>query len=251
MSKYPKDFKFERECPTCNNIITYKSYQGYESGLKRGSSCQKCGCGWSKGQTKETNPSIAKMAISISIANKGCIPWNVGLTRETHPSLKIIGDKRKGVKHTNSAREKISNASITHWKDLQYRELVISRVKESFTEERITEWRTKMETNGQFTPLSEKNDVEQYRQLVWYHTRRNDLNLLPNSEKRGKLDEVEDAYHLDHVYSITSGYINKVSPEIIGSIYNLRFIPAVENIKKNIKNNISLKKLKKLYYGKS
>ena len=42
------------------------SYQGYESGIKRNSKCKKCGCGWMKGQTKETNDIIRKMGEKVS-----------------------------------------------------------------------------------------------------------------------------------------------------------------------------------------
>ena len=248
MGKYPKDFKFERNCPTCNNLITYKSYQGYESGLKRNSNCQTCGCGWSKGQTKETNESLAKMAIGVSKSNKGCTPWNIGLTKGEHPALKVIGEKRKGVKHTKEALKKISDASIEHWKSSQYRELVIERVKETYTEERILEWRNKMEQNGTFTPIEEKTEWDRYYQLVWYYTRKNDLNLLEHSELRSRIDINQTAHHLDHIYSVSRGYINNVDPKIIGCMHNLRFIPAYENIIKNSKCEISLKKL---YYGNS
>lgn len=251
MGKYPKGFKFERTCPTCKKIIPYKSYQGYEIGIKNNSKCQKCGCAWNKGLTKETDIRVNQSAKSISSSLKGITTWNKGLTKDTHSSLKIIGEKRLGVKHTQETLNKISKASISHWKDSQYRELVIERVKESFNDVRIEDWRNKMESGGYFTPLSEKEEVEQYRQMVWYYTRKNNLNTLPNSDKRGRLDESATAYHLDHIYSITDGYINNVEPAIIGSIHNLRFIPAKENQIKKTKSDISLKELKKLYYGVS
>jgi hypothetical protein len=247
--KYDDNFIFQRNCPTCNTIIKYKSYQGYESGIKKNSKCRKCGCGWSKGLTKETNDSLKKIGELVSAKNKGCTPWNKGLNKNTHPSVQIISEKVKGRTHSIEALEKISKASISHWKNKHYRELVIERVKETYTEERIREWREKMENGGHFTPLEEKDEVEQYRQLVWYYTRKNDLSKLENYKNRGRLDENKNAYHLDHIYSITSGYINKVPPQIIGCIHNLRFIPALDNQIKKTKNDISLKKLKKLYYG--
>lgn len=251
MAKYPKGFKFERKCPSCQKIITYKSYQGYENGIKNNRKCQKCGCGWAKGQTKETSQSLKKMAESVSKANKGCLPWNKGLTKNEHPSLKVIGEKRKGKKHSKEAIDKISKASISHWKNKQYRKLVLEKVKETYTEERIQQWREKMEDNGYFTPILEKDKWEQYKQEVWYYTRKNNLSTLNNYKNRGRLDENNDAYHLDHIYSITDGYLNNVDAKIIGSIHNLRFIPAIENQIKKTKSDISLKKLKKLYYGKS
>jgi endogenous inhibitor of DNA gyrase (YacG/DUF329 family) len=141
LRKYPLNFKFERTCPVCGKLIIYKSYQGYECGLKRNSSCQKCGCGWMKCQTKETNESIAKMAKGVSKSNKGCTPWNKGLTKEDHPSLKLVGDKRKGIKHTNEVKKRISDASLEHWQDKYYRELVTTRVTEACTDERRNDMR--------------------------------------------------------------------------------------------------------------
>lgn len=243
--------EFKRICKGCGIDIYYTTLGSKNQSEKLNRKCSKCGSGWSKGQTKQTNESLAKMADSVSKANKGNKPWNVGLTADTDDRVKRSSEKTKGYTHSESAIDKIRNASISHWKDTQYRELVIERVSETLTEERIEQWRTKMENGGHFTPLTEKDEVEQYRQLVWYHTRKNDLNLLPNSEKRGRLDEAEDAHHLDHIYSITNGYINKVEPEIIGSIHNLRFIPAMENQIKKTRSDISLKQLKKQYYGKS
>jgi hypothetical protein len=251
MRKYPKGFKFERICPTCGKIIVYKSYQGYENSIKHNRSCQKCGCAWNRGLTKETDERVKSASKKISKSLKGITTWNKGLTKDIHPSLKIIGEKRRGVKHSQESIEKISKASISHWKNVQYRESVIQKVKESITNDSIENWRIKMENGGYFTPLSEKNEVDQYRQLVWYYTRKNDLTILPNSEKRGRIDENKDAYHLDHIYSITDGYINNVEPEIIGSIHNLRFISAINNQIKKTKSDISLKQLKKLYYDKS
>lgn len=243
--------EFKRMCGDCGIDIFYTTLSSMNQAEKFGRKCRKCGCGWSKGQTKETNKSLAKMASNVSNANKGKKPWNTGLTTDTDDRMKKLVEARVGYTHSKEVKNKISKASILHWKDTQYRELVIERVKESITDESIENWRIKMENGGYFTPLSEKNKVEQYKQLVWYYTRKNDLTVLPNSEKRGRLDETKNAYHLDHIYSITDGYINNVEPEIIGSIHNLRFIPAMDNQIKKTKSDILLKELKKLYYGKS
>lgn len=243
--------KFKRICSGCGIDIFYTTLGSMNQAEKLGRKCRKCGCGWSKGQTKETNESLAKMATNVSKANKGKKTWNFGLTTDTDSRMKKLVESRVGYVHSKEVKGKISKASISHWKDIQYRELVIERVKEAYTEERIRSWIEKMESNGHFTPLDEKEDVEKYRQLVWYYTRKNDLSKLKNYENRGRLDENENAHHLDHIYSITDGYINNVEPEIIGSIYNLRFIPAMDNQIKKTKSDISLKQLKKLYYGKS
>lgn len=243
--------KFKRICSGCGCDIYYSTLGSMNQAEKLNRKCRKCGCGWSKGQTKETNESLRKLGKSVSKANKGCIPWNKGLTKKDHFSLEIIGNKRKGKKHSKDVIDKISKASISHWKDKQYRKLVIERVKQTYTDERVQLWRQKMEDSGYFTPINEKDEWEQYKQKVWYYTRKNDLSKLKNYKNRGRLDENDNAYHLDHIYSITDGYINNIKPEIIGSIYNLRFIPAIENQTKKTKSDISIKQLKNLYYGKS
>lgn len=73
---------------------------------------------------------------------------------------------------------------------------------------------------------------------VYYWTSKNDLTQLENYEKRGLL-----GYHLDHKYSITEGFKNKILPKIIGSMRNLEFIPCQENVKKGTRCSISLEEL--------
>ena len=84
-------------------------------------------------------------------------------------------------------------------------------------------------------------EFKKYRRKVYYWTAKNDLTLLENHDKRGLLN-----YHLDHMYSVTAGFKNKVPPKIIGSIYNLKFIHYKENTSKNIKCSITLEELYEL-----
>jgi hypothetical protein len=131
------------------------------------------------------------------------------------------------------------------WKDNEYRNTIIDKLKEIIGDENhINEWRLKMEKNGYFTPLELKTDFEKYKQLVWSYTRKNNLNLLENYDKRGK-----STYHLDHKFSITQGFLNDIPPEIIGSIYNLEMLCHKDNIKKNSKCSITKEELLKMYYG--
>jgi hypothetical protein len=57
-------------------------------------------------------------------------------------------------------------------------------------------------------------------------------------------------YHLDHKYSIAEGFKNKVPPEVIGSIYNLEFIPCNANTRKGTKCSIKLEELYVLFGGR-
>jgi len=69
----------------------------------------------------------------------------------------------------------------------------------------------------------------EYCRLVDLETRKQPLHILENSNKlRGRCG-VQGAYQLDHILSKKYGFENNISPEIIGNINNLRFIPWKEN----------------------
>jgi hypothetical protein len=73
-------------------------------------------------------------------------------------------------------------------------------------------------------------DKRVYYAKVWYITESQPLHTLKNFELRSF-----KGYHLDHICSISEGYKNNISPEIIGNIKNLQFIPWEENYKKGSK----------------
>lgn len=248
--KYAPNHKFIRKCPTCQTNIVYGSSSQYFQAERLNRKCRKCGSGWARGKTKKDSPSLAKMAKKVSKALKGRTPWNKGITKEDHPSLVIIGKKRKGKRHNQEIREKIGKASKKHWKNKKYRDLVSSKVKEiRGTPEVISRWRKTGELNGNFTPLEQKTDWDRYQHLVWYYTNQNNLTILEGYENRGRIDINKNAYHLDHIVSITDGFNNKIDPKIIGSIYNLRFIPANENMKKKQHSDMTIEQLTKLFEG--
>jgi len=86
-----------------------------------------------------------------------------------------------------------------------------------------------------------KNGWERYKFLIWYYTeksyKKHTEMINPNKHLRGK------NYHLDHKYSIYEGFINGVSPKIIGNFHNLIVITSLENLKKHKKSSITLGKL--------
>jgi hypothetical protein len=97
------------------------------------------------------------------------------------------------------------------------------------------------ETNKFNNAVKYKNGWERYKFLVWYYTEKSykkhykDIN--PNNLKRGK------EYHLDHKYSIYEGFLNNVSPKIVGGYNNLDVITRNENLKKHKSCSISLNEL--------
>lgn len=80
-----------------------------------------------------------------------------------------------------------------------------------------------------------------YKSRVWAETKRNNLKMLENYNKRGKL-----GYHLDHMFSIFEGFKQNIDPSIVGHIKNLRMIPYKENLSKFNKCSIALDDLIKM-----
>lgn len=70
-----------------------------------------------------------------------------------------------------------------------------------------------------------------YKLQVRRLMKRLDTSHLEHSEKRGSSGKL-GAYHLDHKYSIRSGFDNGVDPKIICSIVNLEYIPYSKNCSK-------------------
>jgi hypothetical protein len=80
-----------------------------------------------------------------------------------------------------------------------------------------------------------------YKGKVWAETKRNNLAILENYEKRGRTN-----FHLDHMYSIFEGFKNNVDIAVVGHIKNLKMIPYQDNLSKHIKCSISLEELEQL-----
>lgn len=74
-----------------------------------------------------------------------------------------------------------------------------------------------------------------YYKAVRRFTEQQPIDLLEDSEKRARMDDDPNAYHLDHIVPISYGFLNGIPPEEIADISNLRFIPWLENIQKSNK----------------
>lgn len=83
---------------------------------------------------------------------------------------------------------------------------------------------------------------EKYRAKVMWLTKKQNIQSLPNYDKRG-VSGLVGAYHLDHKFSISEGFIIGIKPEIIANINNLEFIPWQKNISKRKKCSINLEEL--------
>jgi hypothetical protein len=85
-----------------------------------------------------------------------------------------------------------------------------------------------------------KTDYEKYRQAVWRFSNR--------SYKKYMSEQPRDRHnHLDHVLSIVEGFRNNVSPEVMGSIHNLRILDGQMNRSKSYRSEISPAELLERY----
>lgn len=79
------------------------------------------------------------------------------------------------------------------------------------------------------------SDLEKrlYYIKVWVITESQPLHVLKGHDKR--CWKCKGGKHLDHIYPISMGFYNKIPPEAIGNIKNLRFISIKDNMKKGYK----------------
>lgn len=91
-----------------------------------------------------------------------------------------------------------------------------------------------------------RTDWELYRKNVRSFSEANDLQSLTNFDKRGK---GKGSFNLDHRVSIKYGFDNDVPPEIIGCVFNLKFISEEDNIRKGVKGSMTVESLYNLYYS--
>lgn len=76
-----------------------------------------------------------------------------------------------------------------------------------------------------------------YYLKVWAITESQPLHVLKGHDRR--CFRGPSCFHLDHICSIHEGFKNKIPPEVIGNIRNLRFIPAKQNMDKGYKTTKS------------
>ena len=89
---------------------------------------------------------------------------------------------------------------------------------------------------GQITDPKIKTDFERYRRDVWRFSNRSYKTYM-SEQKRDRHN------HLDHVLSIVDGFNNKVPPEIMGSVHNLRIIDGQANRHKSYRSEITVAEL--------
>lgn len=87
----------------------------------------------------------------------------------------------------------------------------------------------------------DRNEFKRYKLIVTYLTEKLRKELSKNYITG--LAGTEQAWHIDHKYSILKGYQNKISPMVIGNRNNLAMIPWEENLEKHTDCSILLDEL--------
>jgi hypothetical protein len=101
---------------------------------------------------------------------------------------------------------------------------------------------TKLQRSKSISDPRFKSEYELYKRAVWRFSNR--------SYKKFMSGQIRDRHnHLDHVLSIVEAYQQKVAPEIVGSIHNLRIIAGQANRIKSYKSDITVEELLKRYNG--
>ena len=88
--------------------------------------------------------------------------------------------------------------------------------------------------------------MENATEEQWKEFRRYARSCRKLSQKWGKDNGYEtgrQTFHIDHIYSIRDGFVNKVSPLILSHPANLRILGAKQNSSKSYKSEITLDEL--------
>ena len=112
----------------------------------------------------------------------------------------------------------------------------------------INKIRLTNETNLFWVKLEDKTDYEYYNMLVRRETEEQYILLEDTNKSLRKSRIFDDAFELDHKFSIFNGFMNNIPYHIIASKHNLALIHWEENAKKGKNNSIDIEELYNLYF---
>lgn len=231
--------EFFRICPIddCNKVIVYKNADCLRSAKRNNSKCPKCAKQNISDETKK------KMSDSRMGKNKGKT-WDelygVEKANEIREKQSVIRKGKPMLHHAKITELRKLNGTYKHSEESKK---LISEVSifKNRGRDHVNIKRFLEDNNITFEEYeSQIGEFRCYRREVNYITKKQPIHLLENYDKpRGKAG-IEGAFQLDHIISIFEGFKSQISPEIIGNISNLQFIPWLDNLRKNkFSNRIS------------
>lgn len=216
-----KNKKFNRNCPSCNKKLYYVDTRNLNRAIINNSVCSKCKNmpkGWkeniSKTLTGRKNPNYKRNPNLKKPFFRLCPGCGHKMWYKSKGSRKCAEDK---VTLCNGCANIKYNRG---WKNILTQD---HRNKMAATKAGFSSYEDYMKN------LSE---IKKYRREVWRLTYKQPIQTLENFDKRG-LCGVKGAYQIDHIISISEGFINKISPNKIANISNLRMIPWKQNLFKS------------------
>ena len=103
------------------------------------------------------------------------------------------------------------------------------------------------ENNKIWLQIEKVNDYELYKRSVNKFTKKQNLQQLKNYNLRGHSKDL-NSHHLDHKFSIHSGFNNNIPAHIIVNIVNLEILSQAKNIEKRTKCSITQDELFEMFY---
>lgn len=209
---------YKRNCPKCNSEIQYKNPRSFKSAERGGKECKSCRdlklkttmAGMNCGKPRRKDSDIEKKYF------RDCPECNMPMGYATESGM-------------NEAIRK--NTICNSCASVKY----LKAPKNWISKEQINKMRATKAGFDSFEEYVENYpEKEMYKRNVWRLTYQNDLTVLENWDKRGRCG-VKGAYQLDHIYPISKGYENKIPPEKLAQMDNLRMIPWKENLLKSNK----------------
>jgi hypothetical protein len=183
--------------------------------------CIKCGDLYCK---RDTHGKY-KQSSSMTTCSRSCAVKGRTVLLRTRRAISIAGKKA----WSNMSKEKRRDR---HQKLLNTMENDIVNGKNGFKRRSEKLLKTKMK-NGFIKQIGHKYvdpDYREYVNLVTRLTRRQDLNIIKNINKREKTK-----FDLDHIFPISKGYEYGIPAELIADIENLQIIDSKINISKSNK----------------
>lgn len=247
----PKKLKFICENEWCKEEYEYYDYK-YDINNKKHKKCKKCR------EYEKKCPVCDKPHNNQGLTCSNNCAWE--LKKETY--LKSCGAEHNFCKNSenrilwedriflesgvtnifqlDTVKEKCKKTLYERYGVYYTGQILDKRVKHRIT----------LEDKGILVPLCDMNEYNIYRNNVLSFTAYNlrvfgEKYLGENYNKNIGITSTND--HIDHIYSIHHGYINKIPSYIIGSIVNLRIMSSRDNISKKTRCDISKDDLLKTF----
>ena len=171
------------------------------------------------GKTPANSAAVREKMIATTVERYGVT--NASSSATVKEKRKQVMIERYGVEnpsYIDEVKEKISESKIQYWKEVYQ--------GKDFSVEGLT--------RKQYADRAHQYAETQYQR---------NKHIIDPEGKRGK------HWHVDHIYSVTDGFLNEVPINIISDISNLRLISDLENYRKHKSSHKSLKALYEDFKG--